>query len=175
METSTPSYPDSTSSIKEPGDSSSTSVKCRRCEEELAKEKGATIVFKKRTFRFCDTCFKSVFKYDENMRTVTQLWEENGKSFPFIVRSSNWHKSSYMKIKNIHNSGEGNGKQKSSFIGDMYLRGELKEQDRNVGKANHYIWYKWSEELAQKYKESPGAEMENQGSLEMGQRPTPAS
>jgi hypothetical protein len=125
--------------------------KCQRCGMELGREKGATISFKKETLFFCDNCFKSVFKYDENMKTVNQLWEENGKLLPFIIRSSNWHRSSYMKVKEVKNSEE--GKQKSIFFGDMYLRGVLKEQDRKVGKANHYIWYKWSEELAQKYKE----------------------
>ena len=103
---------------------------------------------------FCDGCFKSVFKYDENMKTVNQIWEENSREFPFVIRSSNWHRSSYMKVKEARTLDMGNGgKAKSVFVGDMYLRGVLKEQDRNVGKANQFIWFKWSEELAEKYKE----------------------
>jgi len=132
---------------------SSEATKCQRCGSEISKEKAASIYFKKKTTYFCDGCFKSVFKYDENLRTVSQIWEERGRAVPFIVRSSNWHKSSYMKIKDVRNSEASGGKTKLIFVGDMYLRGDLKEQDRNVGKANHFIWFPWSEELAQKYKE----------------------
>lgn len=131
-----------------------TPVRCRRCGGEVSTEKAAAISFKKKTSYFCDGCFKSVFKFDENLRTVTQIWEQQGRAVPFIVRSNNWHKSSYMKIKDVRNTvANGAGKSKPVFIGDMYLRGELKEQDRNVGKANHFIWFPWSEELALKYKE----------------------
>jgi hypothetical protein len=45
------------------------------------------------------------------------------------------------------------GKRKQVFMGDMYLRGVLKEQNRPLGKANFFNWVSWSEELAQKYKE----------------------
>jgi len=128
-------------------------VRCQRCAGEVSKDKAATISFKKKTTYFCDGCFKSVFKFDENLRTVLQIWEGNGKAVPFIVRSNNWHKSSFMKIKDVRNSEAPRGKSKFIFVGDMYLRGELKEQDRNVGKANHFIWFPWSEELALKYKE----------------------
>jgi hypothetical protein len=128
-------------------------VKCQRCGDEIAQEKAASITFRKKTMFFCDGCFKSVFKYDENLRTVPQIWEAKGKAVPFIVRSNNWHKSSFMKIKDVKNSTASGGKPKLVFIGDMYLRGELKEQDRNVGKANHFIWFPWSEELASQFKE----------------------
>ena len=136
--------------------------KCLRCGTNVAREKGATIALRKKTMFFCDTCFKSVFKYDENMRTVSQIWEQNGRKVPFVVRSSQWHRSSYMKVKDVKDAESGNGKTKKiTFVGDMYLRGELKEQDRNIGKSNHYIWYSWSEELAQKYKEAPKPEVAN--------------
>ncbi|MGI0091776.1 MAG: hypothetical protein ACREBS_08705, partial [Nitrososphaerales archaeon] len=129
-------------------------VACQRCGSELAKEKASTVSSRKKTLYFCDNCFKAVFKYDENMKTINQIWEENGRKTPFIVRSNNWHKSSYMKIKEFKSLDPGGGKKrKNSFVGDMYLRGTLKEQDRPVGKANHFIWFSWSEELAQKYKE----------------------
>jgi len=129
-------------------------VRCQRCEDTLSREKAASITFKKETTFFCDGCFKSVYKFDKNMKTILQIWEQNGRAVPFIVRSNNWHKSSYMKIKEVKNSEAQGGKStKLIFIGDMYLRGELKEQDRNVGKANHFLWFPWSEELALKYKE----------------------
>jgi len=137
----------------QPEQTVSETIRCQRCGDEVSREKAASISYKRKSTYFCDGCFKSVFKYDENLRTVTQIWEGNGKSVPFIVRSNNWHKSSYMKIKDVKNTEAHNGKSKLIFIGDMYLRGELKEQDRNVGKANHFIWFPWSEEIAQKYKE----------------------
>jgi hypothetical protein len=77
-----------------------------------------------------------------------------------IVRSNNWHRSSYMKIKDYRTVDSPSGKKKQTFIGDMYLRGELKEQERSVGKSNHFLWFAWSEELAQKYKEEPRPEPE---------------
>jgi len=128
-------------------------IRCQRCGDEVTLEKAANVTFRKKTTYFCDGCFKSVFKYDENLKTVNQIWEEKGKAVPFIVRSNNWHRSSFMKIKDVKNSEALGGKSKLIFIGDMYLRGELKEQDRNVGKANHFIWFPWSEELAAKFKE----------------------
>lgn len=128
-------------------------VRCQRCGSDVSREKAATISFKKKITFFCDGCFKSVFKFDENLRSVMQIWEGNGRSVPFIVRSNNWHKSSFMKIKDVRNSESHGGKSKVIFVGDMYLRGELREQDRNVGKASHFIWFPWSEELAEKYKE----------------------
>jgi hypothetical protein len=132
------------------------SVKCQRCAGDMSREKAASVSFKKKTLYFCDNCFKSVFKYDENLRTVSQIWEENGRTVPFIIRSNNWHRSSYMKVKDVKNSDPtAKGKPKLTFVGDMYLRGDLKEQDRNVGKANHFLWFSWSEELAAKYKEPP--------------------
>ena len=138
-------------------------VRCQRCGDDISKEKAASISFRKKTTFFCDGCFKSVFKFDENMKTVQKIWEEKGRAVPFIVRSNNWHKSSYMKIKDVRNSEVPAGKSsKLVFVGDMYLRGELKEQDRNVGKANHFIWFPWSEELALKYRE-PAAESPQAG------------
>jgi hypothetical protein len=138
------------------------SVRCQRCAGDMAKEKAAVVTFKKKTLYFCDNCFKSVFKYDENLRTVAQIWEENQRIVPFIIRSSNWHRSSYMKVKDVKNPEVTKGKLKLTFVGDMYLRGDLKEQDRNVGKANHFIWFSWSEELASKYKEAPRPEETNE-------------
>lgn len=138
------------------------SVKCQRCGAELSREKASVVSSKKRTMHFCDNCFKSVFKYDENMKTINMIWEENGKKFPMIVRSNNWHRSSYMKIKDYRTVELPSGKKKQAFIGDMYLRGDLKEQDRPVGKSNQFLWFAWSEELAQKYKEEPRPEQEAQ-------------
>lgn len=135
-------------------------IKCQRCGAELSREKASVVTSKKKTLYFCDNCFKSVFKYDENMKTINMLWEENGKKFPMIVRSNNWHRSSYMKIKDYRTVDSPSGKKKQTFIGDMYLRGELKEQERSVGKSNHFLWFAWSEELAQKYKEEPRPEPE---------------
>lgn len=99
---------------------------------------------------FCDNCFRAIFKYDESLKTVQMIWEEKGKKTPFTVRSTNWHKSSYMVVKSAESNA---GSKKSSFVGDMYLRGVLKEQDKSVGKANHFIWISWSEDLAKKYQE----------------------
>ena len=140
----------------------STEVRCQRCGQGIAREKASVVTSKKKTLHFCDNCFKSVFKFDENMKTVNKIWEENGKRFPLIVRSNNWHRSSYMKIKDYRNVDSQSGKKKQAFIGDMYLRGELKEQDRPVGKSNQFLWFAWSEELAQKYKEEPRPEQEPQ-------------
>ncbi len=138
-------------------DRSEEEISCQRCGDKVSRDKAASISFRKKTTFFCDGCFKSVYKYDENLKTVTQIWEAQGKAVPFIVRSNNWHKSSFMKIKDVKNSEASGGRTKLIFIGDMYLRGELKEQDRNVGKANHFIWFPWSEEIASKYKESAQA------------------
>lgn len=137
----------------------SASTKCQRCGSEVMKEKCPFVSHKKRITYFCDNCFKAVFKFDENMKTINQLWEENGRRFPLVVRSNNWHRSSYMVIKDFKNQESESGKRKTAYIGDMYLRGTLKEQDRPVGKANHFIWFRWSEELAQKYREEPKPEM----------------
>lgn len=136
------------------------SSKCQRCGAEVSREKSPFVSYKKRITYFCDNCFKSVFKFDENMKTINQLWEENSRNFPFVVRSNNWHRSSYMVIKELKNEEATTGKKKAAYIGDMYLRGNLKEQDRPVGKANHFIWFKWSEELAQKYREAPKPDAE---------------
>ncbi|MDA4112190.1 MAG: hypothetical protein OK439_06590 [Thaumarchaeota archaeon] len=141
--------------LSRPEAETSLSTKCQRCAGEISREKAAVISFKKKTMYFCDNCFKSVFKYDENLRTVNQIWEENGRNVPFIIRSSNWHRSSYMKVKEVKSANSSKGKPKLTFVGDMYLRGDLKEQDRNIGKSNHFIWFCWSEEIAQKYKEPP--------------------
>jgi hypothetical protein len=135
-------------------------VKCERCKEDISKEKASSVTSKKNTLYFCDNCFKSVFKFDASMKTINMIWEENGKRFPMIVRSNNWHKSSYMKIKDYRNVDSPTGKKKQAFIGDMYLRGELKEQDRPVGKSNQFLWFAWSEELAHKYKEEPRPEQQ---------------
>ena len=86
------------------------SVKCQRCAGDMSKEKAAMVSFKKKTLYFCDNCFKSVFKYDENLRTVSQIWEENGRTVPFIIRSSNWHRSSYMKVKDVKSADRVEGK-----------------------------------------------------------------
>jgi hypothetical protein len=133
-------------------------VTCQRCQADVSKEKASVVTSKKKSLYFCDNCFKSVFKFDENMKTINMIWEASGKKFPLIVRSNNWHKSSYMKIKDYRSVDSPSGKKKQAFIGDMYLRGELKEQDRPVGKSNQFLWFAWSEELAQKYKEAPRVE-----------------
>lgn len=133
-------------------------IKCQRCQSELAMDKASTVSNRKKTMYFCDNCFKAVFKYDENMKTVNMIWEANQKRFPLIVRSNNWHKSSYMKIKDYRTVDSPSGKKKQAFIGDMYLRGELKEQDRPVGKSNQFLWFAWSEDLAKQYKEEPRPE-----------------
>ena len=132
-------------------------VQCQRCGEDIEKEKSPTISFKERTMYFCENCFKSVFKYDENLKTVPMIWEENGRKTPFTIRSSNWHRSSYMVIKEVRDSLSSGGKPKTVFLGDMYLRGNLKEQSRPIGKANYFLWFSWSEELAAKYKEETQA------------------
>ena len=47
-------------------------------------------------------------------------------------------------------------------MGDMYLRGVLKEQNRPLGKANFFNWVSWGEELAQQYKKKlPKLPVEN--------------
>lgn len=129
--------------------------KCERCTQEVEKGKTPTVSTKDRTMYFCENCFKSVFKFDPNLKTVQMLWEENARKTPFTIRSSNWHRSSYMIINEVKTTESPNGKQKTVFVGDMYLRGNLKEQSRPIGKANFFLWTKWSAELAAKYKEEP--------------------
>src|SRR5579862_1797803 len=102
--------------LSSPETVSTQSIRCQRCGGEISREKAASVSFKKKTTYFCDGCFKSVFKYDENLRTVSQIWEEKGRTLPFIVRSNNWHKSSYMKIKDIRNSEASGGKPKLIFV-----------------------------------------------------------
>jgi NAD-dependent SIR2 family protein deacetylase len=129
-------------------------VRCQRCQKELESEKAASVVSKNGTMRFCDNCFRAVFKYDKNLKTVQMIWEENQKVTPFVIRSTNWHGSSYMVVKEVKSSSEPKGRDKIVFVGDMFLRGQLKEQNKAVGKANHFIWFSWSEELAKKHLES---------------------
>lgn len=127
---------------------------CQRCGEQVQREKLGTISFKGSNYQFCERCFKSVFKYDPSMKTVEQIWRDNGKSVPFVVRSNNWHRSSYMLIREAKvANAQKNGKPKVVYVGDFFLRGDLKEQNHVVGKANHFIWFPWSSELAQKFKE----------------------
>ncbi|MHB8568432.1 MAG: hypothetical protein ACYC7D_10465 [Nitrososphaerales archaeon] len=128
-------------------------VNCQRCEQDIEKGKTPTVSLKEKTMYFCDNCFKSVFKYDESLKTVPMIWQENGMKTPFIIRSSNWHRSSYMVIKEVNTTEGSEGKQKTVFVGDMYLRGNLKEQGRPIGKANYFLWTPWSAELAEKYRE----------------------
>ncbi len=128
---------------------------CQRCGEQVQKGKLGTISFKDTNYHFCERCFKAVFKYDPSMKTVDQIWNDNGKTVPFAVRSSNWHKSTYMLIREAKAStaNKNGSKPKTVYIGDFFLRGDLKEQNHVVGKANHFIWTPWSAELAEKYKE----------------------
>jgi hypothetical protein len=128
-------------------------VKCQRCERELSKDKSAIVSFRGRSMTFCENCFKSVFKYDESLRTVTQIYEQIGRKTPFTIRSNNWHHSSFMIVNKVESSPGKNGSAKTTFIGDFYLRGVLKEQGHAVGKANHFLWTPWSAEEASKYKE----------------------
>jgi hypothetical protein len=128
-------------------------VSCRRCGDNIERAKSGNISYRGESMIFCDRCFKSVFKYDPSMRTVDQIWNDNGRKTPFVVRSSNWHRSSYMLVKEAKSTEGSKGKTKTVYVGDFYLRGELKEQNHVVGKANHFIWTPWSTELAEKYKE----------------------
>jgi hypothetical protein len=141
-------------------------VKCQRCGHEVDRERTPSVSTRRKTMYFCDNCFKAVFKYDETLRTIPMLWEENGRKLPFVVRSTNWHKSSFMLVKEVREEEAAARagkemkkmmmmKKKQVFIGDMYLRGVLKEQNRPLGKATFFNWVSWSEELASKYKEEP--------------------
>jgi len=130
------------------------STKCQRCQREVEKEKTAFVSTRKKTMYFCDNCFKAVFKYDETLRTLPMIFQESGGKVPFVVRSNNWHRSTYMIVREVKvEDAKKGGKKKQVFMGDMYLRGVLKEQNRPLGKANFFNWVSWSEELAQKYKE----------------------
>jgi len=131
-------------------------TKCQRCERNVEKEKTPFVSTRKKTMYFCDNCFKAVFKYDETLKTLPMIFRETGGRVPFVVRSTNWHRSSYMIVKEVREEEIRDGKSKQVFVGDMYLRGILKEQNRPLGKANFFNWVSWSEELAQKYKEAPG-------------------
>lgn len=128
-------------------------AKCQRCEKEVSTNKCPTVSFKGKTMYFCENCFKSVFKYDESLHTVPQIYEENSRQVPFTIRSSNWHRSSFMVVNEAKREEGKNGSSKVVFVGDFYLRGVLKEQGHVVGKSTHFIWTKWSAELAEKYKE----------------------
>ncbi|HZW56792.1 MAG TPA: hypothetical protein VFF30_10935 [Nitrososphaerales archaeon] len=120
----------------------------------MSREKASIVTTRKRTMYFCENCFRAVFKYDESLKTLPMIYEEGGRKTPFVVRSTNWHRSSYMVVKEVTETAAGSNKGgKQVFIGDMYLRGVLKEQNRPLGKANFFNWVSWSEELAQKYKE----------------------
>ncbi|GEM_PF-4146470 len=147
-------------------------AKCQRCEQDVEKDKTPTIILKDRSMFFCENCFKSVFKFDPALKTVPMIWQENSMKTPFTVRSSNWHKSSYMVIREVKTTDGNGGKKKTVFIGDMYLRGNLKEQSRAVGKANYFLWTPWSAQEAEKYKEQARAE---DLSSATGENPNPAS
>lgn len=128
-------------------------VKCQRCEKELSKDKAAKVNFKSKETTFCENCFKSVFKYDESLRTVTQIYDQNARRTPFTIRSNNWHRSSFMIVNEVKSIPGKSGSSKLVFVGDFYLRGVKKEERHAVGKANHFIWTPWSAEEASKYKE----------------------
>ena len=132
-------------------------VTCQRCGKDVSKDKVASIEFRDRMMTFCEGCFKAVFKYDESLRTVSQIYEENGRRTPFTIRSNNWHRSSFMIVNEVKMTPGKNGTEKTVYVGDFYLRGTLKEQSHNVGKANHFIWTLWSAEEAAKYKEDISA------------------
>jgi len=135
-------------------------LKCQRCDKEVTKEKTARIVFKDRGYTFCENCFKAVFKYNESLRTVMQIYDQVGRKTPFTIRSDNWHHSSFMVVNEVKPVAGKNGAEKLTFIGDFYLRGVLKEQGHAVGKANHFLWTPWSAEEAAKYKEETPAPAE---------------
>jgi hypothetical protein len=137
-------------------------ISCQRCGKDYPNTKVATISFKDRTLHFCESCFKAVFKYDESLRTVAQIFEQNGRTTPFTIRSNNWHRASFMIVNEVRLAGT-NGTEKTTYVGDFYLRGALKEQGHSVGKATHYIWTPWSAEEAAKYKEA-ASETSNMGS-----------
>jgi hypothetical protein len=130
-------------------------VTCQRCGKDVSKDKVASIAFRDRMMTFCEGCFKAVFKYDDSLRTVSQIYEETGRKTPFTIRSNNWHRSSFMIVNEVKMTPGKNGAEKTVYVGDFYLRGVLKEQGHNVGKANHFIWTLWSAEEAAKYKEDP--------------------
>ena len=137
---------------------------CQRCGKDIPNSRIATINFKDRNMSFCESCFKAVFKYDASLRTVAQVYEQNGRRTPFTIRSNNWHRSSFMIVNEVKPAVGKNGTEKAAYVGDFYLRGVLKEQGHNVGKANHYIWTLWSAEEAAKYKEEPLPESSEMGS-----------
>ena len=45
-----------------------------------------------------------------------------------------------MIIREVREEEARGGKRKQVFMGDMYLRGVLKEQNRPLGKANFFNW-----------------------------------
>ncbi len=134
-------------------DSLTSSTSCQRCKKNVPSTKCALINFKGRELHFCENCFKAVFKYDESLSTVAQIYEKNGRKTPFTIRSNNWHRSSFMVVNEVKPAVAKSGAEKEVYVGDFYLRGVLKEQGHNVGKANHFIWTPWSVEEAAKYKE----------------------
>jgi hypothetical protein len=129
-------------------------VKCKRCEKEISKDKVAKVSFKNRETIFCENCFKAVFKYDESLRTVAQIYEQKDRRTPFTIRSNNWHRSSFMIVNEVKSAPSKGGGSKTVYVGDFYLRGVKKEEGHTVGKANHFIWTPWSAEEAAKYKEN---------------------
>ncbi len=129
-------------------------TKCERCQSNVEVEKTPSVIFSGKKMYFCDKCFKSVFKYDKRLKSVGKIWEEGGKRFPFVVRKGSWHGSTYFVVKSTKEAGDPkSGKSKTTFAGDLYLRGVLEKQDQPVGRPDAFIWLSWSEELAKEHKD----------------------
>lgn len=139
-----------TTSVSEPG------MRCERCGKEVEIEKTPFVSFSGKKLHFCDKCFKGVFKFDKKLKPIAKIWEEGGKRFPFVVRKGSWHGSTYTEVKHLKEVGEGE-KKKLTFLGDLYLRGNLEKQDQPVGRADAFIWVSWSKELADQHKETQEA------------------
>ena len=101
-------------------DSEISVTKCQRCKREVDKEKTPFVSTRKKTMYFCDNCFKAVFKYDETLKTLPMIFQETGGKVPFVVRSTNWHRSSYMIVREVREEEARGGKRKQVFMGDMY-------------------------------------------------------
>jgi hypothetical protein len=76
-------------------------------------------------------------------KNVFQLWEANGKKLPIKVRRWSWHPTTYFLVVSVkikQDYYEKTGKFYGEASGNMFLRGNLTEEDSKLDNAGSYQW-----------------------------------
>ena len=76
-------------------------------------------------------------------KNVFELWSGNGRVCPFKVQRWSWHPTTYFIVSRVEIKEEyykKTGKLYGTAWGDMYLRGQLREQNIGLNCAGNYQW-----------------------------------